>query len=197
MTAEDFSTMKDQYRQFEFTWKQLGPRLGRVYLGKKEKASEIADIDTLFSQWNRQIDIEGWANVNRLFREKNISLTPFTNGDQFAYSVNSYIDQEMNKISNGNKTSSAELFNLFSDSVYYKSVRSHWIPALLQYNMMNAANKDTIETKMAAWKNIIYPAPTNWPVILIVLALVVLVVLFVVGIKMREKSKIVQQTIKT
>lgn len=197
MTAEDFSNMKDQYRQFAFTWKQLGPRLGKVYLAKNEKVSEIADIDTLFSQWNRQIDIEGWANVNRLFREKNISLIPFTSGDQFAYSVNSYIDQEMNKISTGNKTASAELFNLFSDSVYYKSVRAHWIPALLQNNMMNAANKDTIETKLAAWKSSVFPAPTNWPIILITLALVVLVVLIILGFRMRDKSKAVQGTINT
>ena len=103
----------------------------------------------------------------------------------------------MNKISTGNKTASAELFNLFSDSVYYKSVRAHWIPALLQNNMMNAANKDTIETKLAAWKSSVFPAPTNWPIILITLALVVLVVLIILGFRMRDKSKAVQGTINT
>jgi hypothetical protein len=195
MSAEELSKMKDQYSEFTGTWQKVGPRLSSVYLGKKEKKSEIDDINSLFDQWNKQIDTEMWANVYRLFKDKNIILMPFSNGDQFAYSVNSFIETEMKNAGEGSKTGSAKMFDIFSDSVYFKLVRAQWIPVLIENNMMNAANKDTIESKIAAWKNIVYPAPTNWPVIIIALFIVALVVFFMARMKMKEKTKAVHQTV--
>src|SRR3989339_2159361 len=52
MTADDYSQMKKQYTDFDKVWKQIGPRLSSVYLNKKQKKSEIAQIDSLFIQWN-------------------------------------------------------------------------------------------------------------------------------------------------
>ncbi|MDP3581007.1 MAG: hypothetical protein Q8S39_03660, partial [Ignavibacteria bacterium] len=52
MTADDFSKMKKQYHDFDKVWKQIGPRLSGVYLKEKDKKLEIAQIDSLFVQWN-------------------------------------------------------------------------------------------------------------------------------------------------
>jgi hypothetical protein len=74
MTAEDLSEMKKQHNDFNKVWKQIGPKLSDVYLSRKDKAAEIANIDAMFSDWNARITGEMWNQVNKLFREKKIAV---------------------------------------------------------------------------------------------------------------------------
>jgi uncharacterized coiled-coil protein SlyX len=158
MTPQDFSNMKQQYRDFNKVWNQIGPKLGSVYLNKKDKKSEIASIDSLFGEWNNQMNNEMWGNINSLFNEKGINLQPFNNGDQFAASVNSFIDDEIKNIGAKSKEESENTYKAFSDSVYYQTVKPEWVPVLLANNMMTQANQETIELKIAFWKKEVSPS---------------------------------------
>ncbi|MDP2037722.1 MAG: hypothetical protein Q8L04_10100, partial [Ignavibacteria bacterium] len=158
MTADDFSKMKKQHHDFDKVWKQIGPRLSGVYLKEKDKKLEIAQIDSLFVQWNNQINNEIWRSIYALFMEKNINLTSFNSSSQFVEKVAIYIDDQIKNLGVKNYDESEEIFNAFTDSVYFETVEKEWIPVLLENNMMTQAEKDMIDAKIREWKNEMAPS---------------------------------------
>lgn len=163
LTPEDLSEMKNQYRDFNKVWKQIGPRLADVYLDKREKAVEIGNIDGMFNDWNQRINEEMWGQLNKLFREKQIPMLPFSNGDQFTNSAVSFIDDEIKNLGVKSSEESERNFYTFTDSVYFPQIEPVWIPILIENNMMTEANKDTIDARIAVWKEKVAPASAfNW-----------------------------------
>ncbi|OGV24306.1 MAG: hypothetical protein A2499_11010 [Stygiobacter sp. RIFOXYC12_FULL_38_8] len=158
MTADDFSKMKKQQRNFDKVWKQIGPRLSSVYLKEKNKKLEISQIDTLFVQWNNQMNNEIWRSIHSLFMEKNINLISFNNSNQFVDKVCSFIDEQIKDLDVKSTDESEEIFHTFTDSVYFKTVEKKWIPVLLENNMMTQTEKDLIDGKINEWKNEITPS---------------------------------------
>ncbi|MEK6553441.1 MAG: hypothetical protein AABZ54_08350, partial [Bacteroidota bacterium] len=63
MTAEDLSKMKEQYKDFNKVWRQVGPKLAEVYLNRRDKAAQVANIDAMFTDWNLRINDEMWGQV--------------------------------------------------------------------------------------------------------------------------------------
>lgn len=163
MMPTDLSEMKKQYRDFNKVWKQIGPKLGDVYLNRKDKSTEIANIDAMFSEWNARLNDEMWSQINKLFREKSLSVLPFRSGDQFVNSVNSFVDDEIKNLGVKSKDESERTFFAFTDSVYFKTIEPTWVPILVENNMMSEANKDSIEAKIGKWKEAVAPASGfNW-----------------------------------
>lgn len=158
MTADDFSKMKKQQRNFDKVWKQIGPRLSSVYLKEKNKKLEISQIDTLFVQWNNQMNNEIWRGIHALFMEKNINLISFNNSNQFVDKVCSFIDEQIKDLDVKSTDESEEIFYTFTDSVYFKTVEKKWIPVLLENNMMTQTEKDLIDGKINEWKNEMTPS---------------------------------------
>ncbi|MBI3125410.1 MAG: hypothetical protein HYZ10_13500 [Ignavibacteriales bacterium] len=158
MTADDFSKMKKQQRNFDKVWKQIGPRLSSVYLKEKNKKLEISQIDTLFVQWNNQMNNEIWRSIHALFMEKNINLISFNNSNQFVDKVCSFIDEQIKNLEVKSTDESEEIFYTFTDSVYFKTVEKKWIPVLLENNMMTQTEKDIIDGKINEWKNEMTPS---------------------------------------
>ena len=158
MTADDFSKMKKQHHDFDKVWKQIGPRLSGVYLKEKDKKLEIAQIDSLFIQWNEQINNEIWSNIHALFMEKNINLISFNSSAQFVEKVTSFIDDQIKNLGVKNYDESEEIFHTFTDSVYFKTVEKKWIPVLLENNMMTQTEKDMIDAKIREWKDEMAPS---------------------------------------
>lgn len=191
LMPEDLSEMKKQYAEFNKIWKQIGEKLGDVYLSKKEKVQEIAAIDEMFSEWNSRINEEMWAQVNKLFREKQISLLSFRSGDNFVNSVNSFIDDEIKNLGVKRQEEAEKIFFTFTDSVYFKSVQPVWIPILIENKMMTEANKDSIESRIAFWKEKVSPEePFNWMyVILSGIIIVLLIAYFMKGKKSQSSNK--------
>ncbi len=186
MTPEDLSEMKQQYTDFNKVWKQIGPRLSDVYLNRKDKAGEIANIDAMFYDWNVRINDEMWGQINKLFREKKLSLLPFKSGDQFVNSVNSFVDDELKNYGVKSKDESENTYLAFTDSVYFKSVQPTWVPILIENNLMTEANKDSIESRIAKWKEKVAPSTgINW----IYIALGAVIVALVVLLFMKSRKK--------
>lgn len=192
MTADDFSQMKKQYRDFSKVWKQIGPRLSNVYLAKKQKKSEIAQIDSLFVQWNDQINNAIWKSIHNLFAEKNINLVLFNSSDAFVNSVSSFIDGEIKNLDTKGKSESENNFYTFADSVYFKTVEKKWIPVLIENNIMTQPEKAIIDSKIETWKAAVVPSYSHW---LLIIGGVVLIVVVVFLFRKLKKPSIIMEKV--
>ncbi len=158
MTADDFVQMKKQYRDFNKVWRQIGPKLSSVYLSRKQKKSEIPQIDSLFAQWNDQINSGIWKSIRNLFVEKNINLDLFNNSSAFVNSVNSFIDDEIKNLGTKSKNESENIFHTFTDSIYFRTIEKKWIPMLVENNMMTQPEKTIIDARIEKWKEAVAPS---------------------------------------
>lgn len=189
LMPDDLSEMKKQYAEFNKIWKQIGGKLGEVYLSKKEKVQEIASIDEMFSEWNSRINEEMWMQVNRLFREKQISLLSFRSGEGFVNSVTSFIDDEIKNLGVKRQDEAEKIFFTFTDSVYFKSVKPVWVPILIENKMMTEANKDSIESRIALWKEKVSPEePFNWMYVILGGIIVILLIAYFMKGSKRQSS---------
>lgn len=163
MTPDDLGEMKKQYKDFNKVWRQIGPKLAEVYLNKKDKTAQIANIDAMFADWNIRVNDEMWGQVNKLFREKKIAMLQFKSGDQFVNSVSSFVGDELKNLGVKSGSESENIYYAFTDSVYFKVVEPVWIPILIENNMMTDANKDSIDSHIAKWKEKVAPGSSlNW-----------------------------------
>lgn len=163
LTPEDLGEMKKQYLDFNKVWRQIGPKLAEVYLSRKDKTAQIANIDAMFADWNFRVNDEMWSQVNKLFRDKKISMLQFRSGDQFVNSVASFASDEMKNFGVKSSGESENIYSAFTDSVYFKVVEPVWIPILIENNMMTDANKDSIDSQISKWKEKVAPGTTiNW-----------------------------------
>ncbi|MEW6652306.1 MAG: hypothetical protein AB1394_02440 [Bacteroidota bacterium] len=186
LTPEDLGEMKMQYQDFNKVWKQISPKLAEVYLSKKDKTAQIANIDAMFTDWSFRVNDEMWGKVNKLFREKKISMLQFRNGDQFVNSVISFISDELKNFGVKSSSESENIYTAFTDSVYFKVVEPVWIPILIENNMMTDANKDTIDSQIAKWKEKVEPvSPFNW--VYIVSGAVIILLMIAYFLKGRKK----------
>jgi len=186
ITPEDLSKMKAQYKDFNKVWRQIGPKLSEVYLDKKDKSMQIANIDNMFGEWSSRIDDEMWGQINKLFREKKLAVLPFKSGDQFNTSVNSFINDEIKNLNVKSSAESKNTFYTFADSVYFKTIQPVWIPILIENNMMSTANKDSIEKRIGIWKGKVAPAKIN--VIYIGLGVVIFILIVLLILKGKKKK---------
>ena len=162
-TPDDLSKMKGQYRDFNKIWRQVAPKLGDVYLSRRDRTTQIANIDNMFADWNALLNEEMWGQVNRLFRDQKLAVLPFRSGDQFVNSINSFVDDEMKNYGVKSSSESEKTFSSFTDSVYFKTVQPVWIPVLIENNLMTEANKDSVEKRIAVWKEKVAPgSKMNW-----------------------------------
>jgi hypothetical protein len=191
ITPEDLSKMKVQYKDFNKVWRQIGPKLSEVYLDKKDKTMQIANIDNMFGEWSSRIDDEMWGQINKLFREKKLAVLPFKSGEQFNTSVNSFINDEIKNLNVKSSAESKSTFYTFADSVYFKTIQPVWIPILIENNMMTTANKDSIEKRIGIWKEKVAPAKTN--VIYIGLGVVIFILIVLLILKGKKKKVVIVQ----
>jgi len=187
-TPDDLSKMKEQYRDFNKVWRQIGPKLGEVYLNRRDKTTQIANIDNLFTDWNDRLNEEMWGQVNKLFRDQKLAILPFRRGDQFVNSVNTFVDDEMKNYGVKRSSESENTYYSFTDSVYFKTVQPVWVPLLIENNMMTEANKDSVEKRIAVWKEKVAPgSKMNW----VYIGGAAVIVFLVIAYFMKGKKKVV------
>jgi len=191
ITPDDLSKMKTQYKDFNKVWNQIGPKLSEVYLDKKDKSMQIANVDNMFIEWNSRIDDEMWAQINKLFREKKLAVLPFKSGDQFYSSINSFIDDEIKNLNVKSSSESKSTFYTFTDSIYFRTIQPVWIPILIENKMMTAANKDSIEKRIGIWKEKVAPSRIN--IIYLALGAVIFILIVLLILKGKKKKVVIVQ----
>lgn len=191
LSPKDLSEMKKQYRDFNRLWKQIGPKLSDVYLTNQDKATQIANIDGLFFEWNTRLNDEIWNQVNQVFREKNLAVLPFRSGEQFVNSIYAFIDDEIKNLSVKNKDEALKTYYTFTDSVYFKIIQPVWIPLLIENNIMTEANKDSIEARIALWKEKLSPpSKFNWVYVAGGIVIAALIVAYFMKGRNKQKASV-------
>lgn len=179
MTADDFSRMKNQHADLSKVWKQIGPKLSNVYLNKKDKKLEIAQIDSLFVRWNEQISNEIWRSINNQFLVKDIKLIPFSNANQFVNNLIGYIDDEINNIDSKTGEDALNSYKTFADSVYHRTIENDWFPILLENNLLTQNEIELIDSKVEEWKTEATPSFAYWGYIIVALIIIAVAVMII------------------
>lgn len=184
LKPEDLNEVKQQQSNFVSLWQKVGPKLVDVYAGRKDKSQEIKDIDALFTSWKTGIQREAWESIREDFALNNINLQSFYNGNEFTEIITAFINDEMKSYGVKNKEESQRIYNVFVDSVWYKTISNEWMPYLLENNMLTNQQKGMIEKKIAEWKETISPKDLT----LIYVGVGVLIVLIVTFFLLRKKN---------
>jgi hypothetical protein len=185
----ELSQMKKEQNTLESRWKKMGPQLADIYIaGKQNRENAKGDVDNLLRSWEREIDGEIWSSIDEAFKQRNIFLTPYNNGDEFANSISAYVD---NQIQNPEGLPADQRFanrNLFIDSVWNKDLNETWMPVLLENNLLTEAQKDSIQAKIDEWGENVKEPVNIWVYVAAGVILLLLIVLIVRAFRSGKKA---------
>lgn len=184
----DLDEIKDQQENFVNMWQKVGPKLVDVYADKKEKSAELKEIDNLFSVWSNRIRKEAWESINEEFSLNNINLQEFNNGKDFTSIITQYISDEIKNYGIKSKAESENTYTVFTDSVWFKSISTEWMPYLLDSKLLTTEQKNEIEKKISEWKSIVSPKDNTWLYGVLGLAVVFILALFFI-LKKKKTNK--------
>ncbi len=180
LAAGELSQMKKEQNTLETRWKKMGPQLISIYVsGKANRENVGLEINGLLNRWENQIDGEIWSSVDELFKQKNIFLGAYNNGEEFTSSVSTYIEGQITNPEGMPDDSRFANRTMFIDSVWNRDLNETWIPVLLENNMLTQAQKDTLQAKINEWQENVNEPVSIWVYIaagVILLLIIVLVV---------------------
>lgn len=184
LKANDLGDVKDEQRNFVAMWRKVGTKLVDVYADKKDKSEELREIDNLFSVWSNRINKEAWESINEEFSLNNINLQSFNSGKEFVDVVTTFVSDEIKNYGVKSKDESEKAYSVFTDSVWFKTISTEWMPYLLDNKLLAVEQKDAVEKKLAEWKSIVSPQDLKW-----LYAVVGLAILFIVALVIILKKK--------
>ena len=185
LKPDDLIEIRDQQKDFSSKWKKVGVKLVEVYAEDGKKAEELKQIDELFDNWYAAVANEAWFSINEDFSLNGIELRSFKNGTEFTNSVEMFIGDELKNLGVKSEEESKRIYALFADSTWFATIQPVWMNYLLENKMLTDENKNKMESKIAEWKNALYPS--NWWIYLIIAGVIVAgAVLFFI---MRKKPK--------
>ena len=163
----DLTEIKKQQNKFVEFWQDAGTKLVDIYAGKNKKNKEIKEIDSLFSIWNFTLEQEAWRNIREEFAYNNINLIEFTNSEEFANVLTSFIDEAIKNIGVKSPAESNLTYSSFSDSTWFKVISPNWIPFLIDNKMLDAYQERNVEIKISDWKGRLTPSSFGWMYVLV------------------------------
>jgi len=192
LKPEDLESINKQQKDFASKWRKVGVKLVEVYAEDGKKSEELKQIDELFNDWSAAVTREAWESISDEFTLNGIELRSFKNGEEFTTSVEMFIGDELKNLGVKSDEESKRVYAQFADSTWFATIQPVWMNYLVENKMLTDENKSKMESKIAEWKNALYPS--NWWIYLIV-ALVVIIgagaVFFVM--KRKKTSSIVNE----
>jgi DNA repair ATPase RecN len=171
LKPKDLESIRAQQKDFVTKWQKVGIKLVEVYAEDKNKAEELKQIDGLFNEWAAVVKQEAWESINEEFTLNGIELMNFKNGDEFTTSVEMFIGDELKNLGVKSEEESKRVYAQFADSTWFATIQPVWMNYLIENKMLTDENKNKMESKIAEWKNALFPS--NWWIYLII-ALVVI-----------------------
>ncbi len=190
LTGKDLVQMLKEQHKFSSYWNGLGPRLANLYVNKRERAKQVAAVDTAIAQWGRKADSTLWSGLNAEFTSNKIDVQHFSNGSEFVTSLGAYLDSQGGDLKASTSEKAARLKN-FMDNVWNPSVGTQWLPMLVDEGIITKDQQTQLQTKLAAWQGA--AQPSNWLTYTIIIIILVVLVIFVVS--RRKKSPLQGQKI--
>ena len=184
LQPEDLNEVKNQQEDFAEFWQDAGVKLVDIYAEKRKKPEEIAEIDSLFTDWQNAVNTEAWNSIREEFAANQILLIDFSNGEEFTNVITGFIDEEIKNIGVKSQEGSEETFKNFTDSTWLKTIKPDWIPFLIENEMLTTEQKASIENKITDWQNKLMPSSFAWIYILVIAIAVVFI--FIIILKRKK-----------
>jgi len=189
LEPDDLREIKKQQKDFADFWQYDGVKLVDVYSAKKQKANEIKEIDSLFTQWFWALDYEAWINIKAEFAFNEIYLLEFSNGDEFTNVLTSFINEEIKNIGVKSLEESEKTYALFTDSTWIKIIDRKWVTFLIENELLTSENKNRIGSTISDWKGRLTPTSFDW-----VYVLVAILAVAGVGVMYRKRTSKKQES---
>ncbi len=186
----DLESMNKQKQEFVKTWQSIGVKLVEVYGDEKTKSQQLQDIEGLFNRWESALKQEAWNSIREEFAIYDINLQKFFNGNEFSDIVTAFITDQVKNAEIQSSAESQKTYQNFADSTWFGSIKSEWMPYLLDHKMFTIQQKDEIETDLGQWKSAVYPANILWVYILVGAILIGAIIFFIVRVRKPEKPLI-------
>ena len=179
LKQSDMASILKQQQQFRTQWTGIGPKLAGLYAGKQKK-NDVALVDSMLQQWSSKVDAATWRSLNTLFKEKEVWIKEFTNGDEFSDNLIAFIDTQIKNGGGQSQEARYTFFKNFDENVWTPEL-SPWLASLVDAQKITPDQKKNIEGKVLEWRSAVKPGSFLWIYIGIVIVLLVLggAVLFV------------------
>lgn len=171
LKPKDLDSIREQQKDFVTKWQKVGVKLVEVYAEDGSKSAELKQIDELFNEWTAAIKQEAWVSIADEFSLNGIELMTFKNGDDFTASVETFINDELKNLGVKSEEDSKRIYAQFADSTWFATIQPVWMNYLIENKMLTDENKNKMESKIAEWKNALYPS--NWWIYLIIAFVVI------------------------
>ncbi|MCU0405819.1 MAG: cell division protein ZapB [Ignavibacteriaceae bacterium] len=171
LKPDDLESIREQQKDFVNKWQKVGIKLVEVYAEDGNKSEELKQIDGLFSEWAAVVKQEAWVSISDEFSLNGIELMSFKNGEEFTNSVLLFVDDELKNLGVKSDEESKRIYAQFADSTWFATIQPVWMNYLIENKMLTDENKNKMESKIAEWKNALYPS--NWWIYLILAVVVI------------------------
>jgi hypothetical protein len=178
LSGKDLSVLVGEQKKFASQWKGLGPKLASIYVAQKNRAKELATIDTMLTAWGTRVDAALWKSLNELFTKHNLTVRPFNNGNDFVANVISFIDEEIQNANQQTEAARFKVYSVFVDSVWNAEITTTWMSLLRENNMVTEAQFAQMKTKVDDWRSVVEPPHTTLYIIIAAVVLLVLLLLY-------------------
>ena len=195
LKQSDMASILKQQQQFRMQWSGIGPKLAGLYPGRQKK-NDVALVDSMLKQWSSKVDAATWRSLNTLFKEKEVWIKEFTNGNEFSENFIAFVDAQIKNTEGQSQDARYTFFKNFDENVWTPEL-SPWLVSLVDAQKITPDQKKNIDEKILEWRSAVKPGSFLW--IYIGAALVLLVLggsaLFVRKKKlMRQKPALPDQT---
>ena len=187
LSSADLPNLLEQQRKFENSWRGVGSKLADAYLSSKDRQKEIAEVESMLSQWKTQVDEAFWKALNNVFTQEKVNIAAFTNSDEFYNNVIKYLDDEINNASNKENEERVNAYEAFAYKTWGSQVKPVWIPVMKRYNMFSDDKVNEIDTKVKLWYEQVKPGNTLLYALGAALALAILIGLYL-GMRKRPAA---------
>jgi hypothetical protein len=166
----DMTSIIKQQEQFQTHWNGIAPKLAGLYLSGKQKKNDVALVDSMLKQWSSKVDAATWRSLNTLFKEKEMWVKEFTNGNEFSANLTGCIDAQIKNAGGTTQDTRYKYFTNFDENIWTPEL-SGWLVSLVDAQKITPEQKKSIEDKVAEWRSAVKPGISPWIYVGVVIVL--------------------------
>ncbi|MBP3193714.1 hypothetical protein [Natronogracilivirga saccharolytica] len=185
LSTQDFLKLYGVQVEFERMWENMGRDLADIYVSETNRQERLDDIVGKMDEWEMLIDDAAWTTLADAFEQNNIQLSPFSNSLEFYTSLNTYLDEAIERAEDSGGEEEVERYERFAN-FWFNDVKPRWQEYMISANVLTYDNFNTIDEKLTEWK--LHAQPTSYTT-LIFLGLAIIIILVLIGLYIKEKGK--------
>jgi predicted nucleic acid-binding Zn-ribbon protein len=182
LKGSDLAAILQEHQRFSSQWKGLGPKLASIYLTSKQKAKELATVDTMLAAWSAKANDAYWRGVSdAIAKGTGLDVVPYRSGNEFVTGVTGYINARM--AADAPSEEKAKDFARF-DEMWNGEMVEGWLPLMESRGDLSADQRKLVEAKVQEWRE---SFEATSPFTYALLFVVIVAILTGLYVKMRKK----------